>query len=73
MNNLSNAQRAHDLATSIIAKRTNEGDEMLDIWKHYLALYTIILRDFDYRYPKGLPENFSDFPEGTLNGIPWKD
>lgn len=70
---ISNAQRAHDLATSLIPTLHKENSETLDIWKTYTGLYTVILRDLDYRFPDGLPERFSDFPDNTLEGVPWKD
>ena len=60
---ISNEQRAHDLAVSLIQSFTNENDEALNIVNNYLGLYATLLKDFDQKFPNGVPSSFVDFPE----------
>lgn len=62
---ISNEQRAHDLATSLMQTFTKENDDLVNIVDNYVGLYSTLLKDFDQKFPNGVPASFVDFPEST--------
>lgn len=65
---ISNAQRAHDLAVALLTKITKENDDTNGLADQYIGLYAVLLRDLDKNYPNGVPEQTKDFP-AELNQI----
>lgn len=71
MNNISNAQRAHDLATALVAKIffLEENTDISEEAMTYAGLYAHLLHKLDTQFPKGLPEKASDLSQKFLDEV----